>query len=260
MALADLNSIQFYQPPTKASLPHERVPKALNDTGPPVVRKGKPPKALRPSDAWSALWGDDAIEFMDMTDSPPRDLLSPFRGSAPDSKDTEADIGGKDAIIWQTATNELDSSNGLYNTGDLDHNIREDHDDLPSVEDLLLNAGETRKSERAGLSGAYRRGLLEYTIKEDCGGVTTLDSRRSEKMGGSISFTCRWNGGWRSTDEPKVLNNDHSEGDHVCSAEREASGGSDSSGYNSDCSTADGQVEEPDTPDTQPTSVGSEDG
>ncbi len=54
-----------------------------------------------------------------------------------------------------------------------------------------------------------------------------------------------------------MLNNDHSEGDNVCSAEREAGGGSDCSGYNSDSSTADIQVEESDTADTQTTSVGS---
>lgn len=80
-------------------MPHERVPKALKATSPPVVGEGKPPKALGPSDGWSALWGDDAIEFIDMTNSPPREHLSPFRESAPDPKDTEVDIGGKDVII-----------------------------------------------------------------------------------------------------------------------------------------------------------------
>ena len=99
MALADLDSIQFYQPPTKASLPHERVPKALNATGPPVVGEWKPPKALGPSDGWSALWDDEAIEFIDITDSPPREHLSPFRESAPELKDTEADARGKVLII-----------------------------------------------------------------------------------------------------------------------------------------------------------------
>lgn len=100
MALADLNSIQFYQPPTKTSLPHERVPKALKATGPPVIKEGKPPKALRPSDGWSALWGDDAIDFIDMTDSPTREHPRPLCELAPDPKDTEADIGGKDAVIF----------------------------------------------------------------------------------------------------------------------------------------------------------------
>ncbi len=98
MALVDLNSIQFYQPPTKVSLPHERVPKALNASGSPVVGEGKP-KALGPSDRWSILRGDDAIEFTDMTDCPPREHPSPFCESAPDPKDTEVDAGGKVLIM-----------------------------------------------------------------------------------------------------------------------------------------------------------------
>jgi len=52
------------------------------------------------------------------------------------------------------------------------------------------------------------------------------------------------------TDEPTVSNNDQSECEDVYSAEREAGGGSDSSGHNSDCSTAHGQIKESDTPDT----------
>lgn len=55
MPLADSNSIQFYQPPTKASLSRERVLKALNANGPLVVGEGKPPKAPGPSSGWSAL-------------------------------------------------------------------------------------------------------------------------------------------------------------------------------------------------------------
>lgn len=54
-----------------------------------------------------------------------------------------------------------------------------------------------------------------------------------------------------------IFNNHHSKGDDVDSAEREAGGGGDSSGYHSDCSTADGQFKESDTPDTQLTSIAS---
>lgn len=54
-----------------------------------------------------------------------------------------------------------------------------------------------------------------------------------------------------------TLKNDHSKGDGVDSAEREAGGGGDSSGYHSDCSTADGQFEESGAPDTQLTSIAS---
>ena len=72
MALADLNSIQFYQPPAEASLPRERVPKASNANGPTVVGRGEFPKAPGPSDGWSALWGDDLIEFINKPGNPDR--------------------------------------------------------------------------------------------------------------------------------------------------------------------------------------------
>ena len=45
MALADANPIQFYQPPTKANLPGERVSKASNANGPTVVGENNPSKA-----------------------------------------------------------------------------------------------------------------------------------------------------------------------------------------------------------------------
>lgn len=49
MASADLNLIQFYQTPTKASLTCEKVLKALNAIAPTVLREGKSPKTPRPS-------------------------------------------------------------------------------------------------------------------------------------------------------------------------------------------------------------------
>lgn len=58
-----------------------------------------------------------------------------------------------------------------------------------------------------------------------------------------------------------MLNDDSSKGDDVESVEREARDGDDSSSYNSDDSTVDGQDENSNTLDTQSTSVSSsEDG
>jgi len=54
-----------------------------------------------------------------------------------------------------------------------------------------------------------------------------------------------------------IFDNDHSKGDDVDSAEREAGGGGDSSGYHSDYPTVNGQFEESDTPETQLTSIAS---
>ncbi len=84
-----------------------------------------------------------------------------------------------------------DASNSFYITGDLDHSIIGDHDNLPTLEQLLLNAGAIRQSERAGFGGEHKAGYLEHMIREDCAGVTTPDSRRSEKKGGSSSSVCR---------------------------------------------------------------------
>ncbi|MCJ1460209.1 hypothetical protein MMC28_010588 [Mycoblastus sanguinarius] len=141
MPVVDLDSVQFYRPPIKACQPCKRVPKASNANGPSVVGRGKSPKASGPSDGWRSLWGDDPIKFIDMTDSPFTERLSPIREPAPDLKDTEADTG--------------DNPNGLCNTGDLDHGISEDNYDLPTLEELLLVAEEIRKSEGAGLRGEH---------------------------------------------------------------------------------------------------------
>ena len=54
-----------------------------------------------------------------------------------------------------------------------------------------------------------------------------------------------------------MLDGDRSEDGDVGSVEREARGGGDGSGYNSDGSTAGGQDEDSNMPDTQPTSVSS---
>ena len=97
MALIDLNSIQFYQPPIEASLLCGTVPRASNANGLTIVGKGKPPKGPGPSDGWNGTpWGDDPIEFIDITDSPTRENLSQFRESTADLKEIEADPRGMD--------------------------------------------------------------------------------------------------------------------------------------------------------------------
>ena len=54
-----------------------------------------------------------------------------------------------------------------------------------------------------------------------------------------------------------MLNDDRSKDGDVGSVGRETHGGGDSSAYSSDGSTAGGQDEDSNTPDTQPTSVSS---
>lgn len=165
--------------------------KALNANGPLLVREGKLPKAPGPSSEWSALWNDDPIEFIDIIDSPPKDYLSPFREPAQDLKDIEADAGDKvfSGSFQEQLLTILDIFNGFCNSGDLDHGISEDYDDLPTLKKLLLDAREIRRFERAGLSDEYKERHLEYATKEDCDSVTSLNSRWDKDTGGYIGST-----------------------------------------------------------------------
>ncbi|KAL9607035.1 MAG: hypothetical protein Q9167_008011 [Letrouitia subvulpina] len=230
MALVDLNSIQFYQPPVKASLLRETVPKASDAVGSSVVGKRKPSKAPGPSGRWSATpWDDNPIEFIDMTDSPARGNSSQFCELTPDLREIEVDA--------------RDTTNERCNTGDFDHSVSEGYD-LPTFEELLLSTGEIHKPDGTGSGGTLKEGLLEHTTREDCGRITTYNSKRVV-----------------NSDKPPVLDIDHSESGDSDSAEREVFDGGDSSGYISDGSTANRQNKELDTLNAQPSSiVSSEDG
>ena len=107
MALVNLDFVQFYRPPIKASLPCERVPKAsiASIAEVPIVGgEENLSKASAPSGGWNGrLWGDDPIEFIDMTNTSPREHFSPSSKPAPDFKDTEADAEGK--VIRHIETN-----------------------------------------------------------------------------------------------------------------------------------------------------------
>ena len=84
-----------------------------------------------------------------------------------------------------------DASNSFRITGDRDHSIIGDHDNLPTLEQLLLYTGAMRQSERAGFGGEHKAGYLEHVFREDCGRVITPGLRRSEKEGESSSSVCR---------------------------------------------------------------------
>ena len=74
----------------------------------------------------------------------------------------------------------LDIFNEIYNTGDLDHGISKDHDGLPTLEELLPDAREIRRSERAGLSRKRKEGHLEHATEEDYDRVTSPKLRRND--------------------------------------------------------------------------------
>lgn len=121
MAAINWDSVQFYQPPTKASLSRKRVfrkPITITST---VAGAEKSFTAPEPSSGLNGrLWGDDQIEIMNMTE------------------DTQADaIGTVDNPYfceWRFII--LDTSYGLCNTSDLNHES-EDDDYLPTLEEVL---------------------------------------------------------------------------------------------------------------------------
>lgn len=133
------------------------------------------------------LWCDDAIEFIDMTDSPPRKHFAPFRDHCQIFKNLKQTSEGFRSFLDEGSLTNLVIAIGLCNISGVDHIIGEDPDDLPALEELLLSTGETRKSRRADLGREHKEGLSEHTVKEGCGGITTPGSTRGGRRGGYIS-------------------------------------------------------------------------
>ncbi len=96
MTLIDLDSIQFYQPPTKADLASNRPSVASVGDVPVIYGEGYTPTVPRPNGGWGGPLDDyDLIEVLESTGSSskdPLDLLSYKR--ALDLKSTELYAGG----------------------------------------------------------------------------------------------------------------------------------------------------------------------
>lgn len=90
MALADLNSIQFYQPLTTAGLRSDGRPTVSNLHVPTAYGKGKK--------ASESLQDFGVIEFLDMTGPPPKEPIDPLHIPAPNLC-TEKDASGTVSII-----------------------------------------------------------------------------------------------------------------------------------------------------------------
>ena len=172
MALVDLNHIQFYQPSTKARLRCERISNASNAYASVDVREGKTSKVSGSSDGWDQRpWSDDAIEFIELIDSPSREHFSPFRKPLPDFQER--------SFFDERSLTSLITANGHYNTSGFNHIISEDPNDFLTLEESLLDSEETRKSRRADWGREHKEELSEPTTKEDSGGITTRGSTRS---------------------------------------------------------------------------------
>lgn len=67
---------------------------------------------------------------------------------------------------------------------------REEDDDLPTLKQLLLDAGKAHEWLRMGSSGPVTErceGKFKYAAKNDCGKDTSPESSRDESNGGYVS-------------------------------------------------------------------------
>ena len=97
MPFIDLDTVQFYQPPTKVGRPGSRGPTALATDVPTVAEEGKSPTSHEATNGRSGRYQahNCLIEVLDMAAPPPRESFSPFRKLVPDLKTKEADTGGR---------------------------------------------------------------------------------------------------------------------------------------------------------------------
>ena len=189
MTTVDLNSIQFYQPPTEASLPRKRVSKASTAQSPAVPERENPPKALTPSDEWNTLWGARPIRFPNVTDSPFKNHLSSLREEASNLKETEADLGCKVfSSSWMQLLTILDFSNISCDISVLNHDATEDDNSLSLLEQLVSDGGKIAKSKQTGSNGEVEEERLQNKIQSDGGKVIDSEFRHGKDIGRYIGF------------------------------------------------------------------------
>ena len=117
-----------------------------------------------------------------MIDSSSRKHFNSFRESLSNLQEIEANVRDIyrsffDEEFWSS----LIFVNELCNISDLDHIINEDFNDFLTLEELLVDFEETRKSRRANMSREHKERLSKHTIKKNCDEIITFDSTRNEK-------------------------------------------------------------------------------
>lgn len=101
MTFIDLDTAQFYQPPTRPGQCGDRRVAALNCGVPTAHKERNSPVSLRPSNELSARLEDyDLIECVDLTGPPPTELLDLFCEPALDLNGAEVHAGGKGHRLW----------------------------------------------------------------------------------------------------------------------------------------------------------------
>ena len=189
MTIVDLNSIQFYQPPTEASLPRKRVSKASTAHSLAVPGRENQPKALAPSDEWNTLWGDRPIKFPNVTDSPFKNHLSSLREEASNLKETEADLGCKVfSSSWTQLLTILDFSNISCDISVLNHDTTEDDNSLSLLEQLVSDGGKIAKSKKTGSNGEVEEERLQDKFQSDDGEIIDSEFRHGKDIGRYMGF------------------------------------------------------------------------
>ena len=141
------------------------------------LEQGDSPELPRPSDGWRALRADDPVEVIDMTDSPPREHLSPFANHQKTPRQTPKVTfpAGLQQTVTEIQILSTDSSTlatlitALAKITMTSQSLR-----------VATSFGERRNSERVSLSNKER--LLEHAFKNN-GRFITLNSRGGEAKG-----------------------------------------------------------------------------
>ena len=190
MTLVDLDSIQFYQPPSEANLSRKKAFKASTARGLPAPERENSPKGLGPSDECNTHWGDSPIKYTNIADPSFQKQLSPLREEVSTPKKTEADLGCKvlDSFLMQplTISNKPQISSNICA---LNYNTIEDNDSFPFFEDLFCKDGEIAKSkQQAGPGSSIEEVYLQNMIQSDDGEAADLKLRYGKEIGRCMGF------------------------------------------------------------------------
>lgn len=105
----DMNSIDFYQPPTKAGMPGNRRPTMSNLGVPTASGQGNSATALILNNEPSGRFQDyDLVEFLDMSAPEPKGFFNSFCEPAPELNGIEVDAKSKDHLLcfrWMSTNN-----------------------------------------------------------------------------------------------------------------------------------------------------------
>ena len=163
MTLVDLNSNQFYRPPTEAKLLRKKALKTSTAHGLTAPEREIPPKTLGPSNECNILWGDSPIKNTNIANSPFEKHLSLLREEAPNLK-MSCDIR-------------------VFN-----HDTAEDDNSLSLLEELFPDSGEISKSKKAGPNEEVEDQRPSDKIQSEGDEATDLEFTHGKNTGKYMGF------------------------------------------------------------------------